>query len=423
MKKVSILLGLLIISISTIFAQGNYKQGYIITLQQDTLRGYIDRNWETTPGVISFKKDLNDKRSTYKPGDINGFTVQQEHYISAVVPTLTDARVFLNNVNYKPDAAVKKKRVYLRVLVQGSKSLYQHVSRQNISSYYIASNGKFQLLSFKKYMKTVHENMHVATSVKENKKYIGQLLVYLGGCQKIKTEVSKVNYNRNDLIGVFRDYYQCTGTTPKLIEKAQKASVKYGVLAGVTATLPTFAGSNSYLTVAHFNPSINPAIGVFLDIILPGSSKKWAVHNELNYTSFKVNGSYSHYLDATDYTYADIQYGASAINLKSSIRYYMKGIQSSTFFDFGLTARAILGTTNHQKVTKMKFNQLQETVTESEAISNLKKVNFGAIVGVGYKYSDFSGELGYAFLRNIDDMPGVSTSVNRLSFLFTYYFK
>jgi hypothetical protein len=55
-------LSLLVSSLSN--AQSNYKPGYVVNTQNDTLKGFIDyREWNKNPKEFNFKKNLNDRQS------------------------------------------------------------------------------------------------------------------------------------------------------------------------------------------------------------------------------------------------------------------------------------------------------------------------------------------------------------------------
>ena len=68
------------------FSQENYLSGYVLTLNGDTLKGYVDyRGWEKNKGVVLFKKELSDSKIVYAPLEIKGFGVNGENYESAIV--------------------------------------------------------------------------------------------------------------------------------------------------------------------------------------------------------------------------------------------------------------------------------------------------------------------------------------------------
>ena len=65
---------------ATVFAQGNYKEAYIITLQNDTVYGFVDFSTdENNSKQCNFKKTLSATDVTqYAPGEIYGYRFVEE---------------------------------------------------------------------------------------------------------------------------------------------------------------------------------------------------------------------------------------------------------------------------------------------------------------------------------------------------------
>ncbi|MBN2616335.1 MAG: hypothetical protein JXR71_11645 [Bacteroidales bacterium] len=410
---------------SAAFSQVNYLPATLVNAKNDTLHGYINKYWEISPSYIRFKTDLQEKKGRlYRPTDSKSFRVDGVTYVSAIVSTLTDPRDFLNNLGYNASPSLKTDTTFLTVLVDGPKSLYYFNNDQNITSFYIKVDGKYQLLVFKKYFKTVTVNNSQTKSLTENKRYIGQLMTYLTNCPSIKSKIQTVGYKKNELISLFNKYYTCTQTKPAYAEKVKKAKYVFGFYAGANATrMKLRTNQVNSLTLSEFKMKPGIDIGATMDIILPVNYGKFVIHSELGYTAFQTTGSYSNYSDATDYQYIDTKLGAKMIALNSMMRFNFMTTPSSLFIDGGLSFNYFISTINYQKIRKMKFNQLNETVSEGKAITDLKNFNPGALVGIGYRSSRFSGELRYTFLPNITNSGSMQLSVFTFSFVATYYLK
>lgn len=404
------------------YSQVNYLPATVVNSKGDTLHGYINKSWEVNPFYIRFKTDLQAKKSqVYRPVDIKSFRVDGLNYVSAVVPTLTDIRDILNHMTYDPNPTLKTDTTFLTVLVNGSKSLFYFNNNQNITSFYIKVDGKYHLLLYKKYYKTVTVNNSQTKSLTENKKYIGQLMIYLNNCPSIRSKIQNVGYKRDELISLFNKYYTCTHMKPAFAVKVRKTKFTFGFYAGANATrMKLHTAQTSLLTMADFKMKPGFDIGATMDIILPVNYGKFVIHNELGYTSFITTGSYSNYTDATDYQYADFKLGAQDILLNSMIRFNFATTPSTFFINAGLSFNYFTSTTNYEKLREMKFNQVNETVSEGKAISDMKNYNSGVLAGFGYKSSRLSGELRYTFIPNIANVAALQLSVSTFSFLVTY---
>ena len=73
----SILFFVLLVSHS--FSQSNYKDGYIITLDQDTITGLVDfRTDQTNARLCRFKRTEHAAEEIYHPGEIAGYRFIRE---------------------------------------------------------------------------------------------------------------------------------------------------------------------------------------------------------------------------------------------------------------------------------------------------------------------------------------------------------
>jgi hypothetical protein len=159
---------------------------------------------------IHFRPDENSPELTYAPDLIREFGVNKEVYISAEVNTEISPNT-TNALNNSPMLQLKKEKVFLLTVFKGSKSLFYYFKGKD--NFFIAQHDSFELLIWKRYLKEA-KNQAGTSVVAENKKYIGQLSVYLGDCPTIQSKLNNVNYNVNSLTRLFKDYYACTQTPP-----------------------------------------------------------------------------------------------------------------------------------------------------------------------------------------------------------------
>lgn len=112
-----------------IFAQTNFKPGYVVTLKGDTLKGYIDyREWDITPDTIHFKKTTGDGAITeYGPKDIVFFNVsglesyQRYEGLISTDPTAPD------QVGLDRDTSFTTVVVFFKILEKGKNlALYSY---------------------------------------------------------------------------------------------------------------------------------------------------------------------------------------------------------------------------------------------------------------------------------------------------------
>jgi hypothetical protein len=281
-EKILLLIILMFICRSA-YCQENYLSGYVISLNGDTLNGFIDyRNLEKTPNKISFKANLNNNKSEYTPLDIKGFSVVDEIYESAIIKT-----ELTNGLETNAALNIGMDTTFLQTMIAGTKSLYYYKNDFGNELFYIKTDKTYELLVFKKYL----SNQEGTNTIVQNKKYIGQLFLYLRECSDIESKLKETKYTKQSLEELFQHYYRCTQSSIKFQKKTEKISSQLGLLAGISLSNVKFG--NRYFPNSKIDMSLNFAGGLFLDLVLPRNKRKWSIYNELKYISFNENGQYT----------------------------------------------------------------------------------------------------------------------------------
>ena len=114
-----------------LFAQTNYKPGYVVTLKGDTLKGYIDyREWDETPGDVKFKQAVSDNTAkTFTPADITGFGISDMESYRVYTGRISMDPVTPDKVRTegKRDTSFRFATVFMKDLEKGPKlALYAY---------------------------------------------------------------------------------------------------------------------------------------------------------------------------------------------------------------------------------------------------------------------------------------------------------
>jgi hypothetical protein len=404
------LVQLFIFSSQTIFCQENYLQGQIFKAGGDTLRGFIDyRKWDFNPDNVFFKENLNGNRVKYSPLDIKGFSVFDEIYESAIINTEVSP-MDISNLDYNSNFKLVSDTLFLQSMVQGKKSLYYYKNNIRKELFYIKSDSSFELLMYKKYL------YGLDNAIIENRKYIGQLLLYLNDCKEIQSNLKETEYQQGSLEKLFNDYYRCVKSDMKFQKKVEKPSMEMGALAGLSLTSLKFRSNDlPDLENANFNKSTNFTAGLFLDVIVPGNhKKKWSLNNELMFSSYNVSGSYNNAItQITSYT----TLGFSYLKMNNMVRFKYPIGGTFVYINIGITNGLIVSETN-----KMKMESLYRTL-DYKAIPETKKWENGLLTGVGVKYKKYSFEIRYEKGNGISAYRGLGSSTKRYTLTLGYRFK
>ncbi|MDR0295559.1 MAG: hypothetical protein LBH91_05145 [Prevotellaceae bacterium] len=268
MKPV-LLSSLLVLSYGTLYAQSNFKQGYIITNKNDTIVGLIDyRIDQMNAHICKFKKTETSPVETYFPGQIVGFrfTEKGRYYISCEI-----------------EIKEIKKTVFLEYLVQGMMNLYFYTDVITKLNYYIfeSQNGEMRYITKKpdEFIKTA-DNKFLDTKyfIAKDIKYQSDIKNIFKDIPELKKETKDILFSHDAMISITKNYHYLTCTTGEacveFVTRPDKhyTEYKFSAYGGVFAS--TIDG------ISHFFP----IIGCRLNISVPKYYNSLGVTFDLSWT-------------------------------------------------------------------------------------------------------------------------------------------
>jgi len=186
MKKIIHCCLYIIIPVTSILAQSNYKEGYIITTDKDTVNGLLDfRTDYTNSFVCKFKENEKATEKIYYPNDIDGFR-------------------FLNEGKYYVSRTVEidslQKTVFLEFLVQGLLNLYYFPEG---NGYYFFESQNGEMISITKKPEGIIDNSRITT----DNKYKGIISYVFRDDLPLATQTSHIGFDRRSLIRYTNEYH------------------------------------------------------------------------------------------------------------------------------------------------------------------------------------------------------------------------
>lgn len=273
-----ILLSVFLLCTMNVLAQVNPKDGYIITNDNDTIKGIIDyRSDIHNSEACSFKAVGSSIFQNYQPGQIKGYRLMDNgvYYVTKTFP--------VDGVN---------KTFFAEYLIEGGVSLYHH--GENLKDYYylVGEDGKVAELKGMK---------HIYDTPEEKKEVLKQNMIGVVALLKKSPEaVSEMNrsaFNGSDLSGIVRDYdmkyCQSAGDCVQFnYDKTEAASerVRLKMSAGVDVASPTFISSISSNDIKVCQ--MMPTIGVGGEFWFSRSSRKFCAEALLNASYFNKTFNY-----------------------------------------------------------------------------------------------------------------------------------
>ncbi|MFW9600422.1 MAG: hypothetical protein ACMV1C_08030 [Bacteroides graminisolvens] len=182
---------------SLIYAQSNYRPGYIITLQKDTVYGDIDYRTDVMNAKrCVFRQHGNDSEPiTYNPFDIIGYRFSDDgkYYVS-------------KNIELKYGYP---QPVFLEYLVQAMKSLYYYETEDNIPIYFVEDHNLLIKIDAPRLAHKPTTNMQFKG---ETDRYIPLLHYAFKDCPSLNAQIDQAKFNRKDLINITKKYHEemCT---------------------------------------------------------------------------------------------------------------------------------------------------------------------------------------------------------------------
>lgn len=391
-------------------AQKHLKTGYIITLSGDTVHGFIDLNQlSMNPTKVHFIKSYSNETQIFEANEIRLFSIEGDIYEGAWVDLEISSKE-PGNYSTSPELNLERQLVFLQLLIKGPKSLYAN-GNAIYEQFYIKTDSAFELLAYKKYYKDVKDaSGKRVTVIQENKRYQGQLIVYLSDCNDIKKEISRTDYSVKDLEKLFFKYYECKGQTydqKKAVRNFDsKMGASYGVaLSGRDFDIYTFKKSE------RVNYSVH-SLGFSVDLRRPISYPQWSVFNELNFNTpcsfeevVKTENVSSNIKLTTSYNFFSIK-------LIDMLRYRIVPDKKVSYFvNMGIATEFHKGKWKQNKTGTIIGGKINTTVEDTRFL-RFNRIVFGG----GVKYRRYSIEARFETGNSKKNLGPVMSLIGNFTF-------
>ncbi|MBL4678014.1 MAG: hypothetical protein JKY70_17680, partial [Mucilaginibacter sp.] len=184
-------------------AQTNFKPGYILNTNKDTVKGYLDyREWGKNPRQVMFKKSLDEAAQKITVNNANGFGINGAEYYDKAVVKISTSSIELPQLKERIDTAYIVDAAFLQKVVQGSKvSLYQFTD-VNKPHFYLFENESQTMIALNQYLYLDSESRNIVNV----NQFTGQLMVLAGKYQPdnkdLSYTISRAKYEEDNLIDI-----------------------------------------------------------------------------------------------------------------------------------------------------------------------------------------------------------------------------
>ncbi len=403
----------------SLFSQNNLVEAVLITSDGIKLKGEIAyHEWKQNPETIEFYKTPESEKLIFSPSNTKWFKVANDYYITKEI-TYSKSPRNTNNLSYEKTYPQYTKEAFCLVLIEGSTSLFEYIEESGTSHYFIETD-KQAAVELVYYKFLVKQKSSVHSSIKDNKKYQGQLAFLLSDCAGFNKRAETVEYKAKSLSNLISNYNDCKGSTIKYKRKKENANVKFGITLGASFTkaiISDYKEKYFFLDKSYLKTSINPVIGVSLQITPKRQLGKLTLNIELMYKAHYFKDKVEDIRNPNlryEYNY---EFGASYLKSNFLARYFINSGKPKVYFGGGVFFATSINSKNSIYVDKYFYTQ--HTTDEVSVYSNgIGFIDIGVLAETGLNYNDFS--LGFRY-----ELGGVSTEksyTNTLYVLLTYLF-
>lgn len=374
-------------------SQGDFRQGYIITLDNDTSYGLINYNGKLNQ-ECEFKKAGSEDVIRYTPFIIEGFRFINDKYFVSKAVTIKNSYVkivnktgHLDNVTttseYETEGTTGQ-RVFLEYLVEGELNLFYLHDENDIDHYFLEKSDSVMtdlaIEQVKFYVNTV------LNSESTNNLYKGKIKAIMQDCPQLKQKIESTGLVHKDMINITQQYNQYTCPDKKCILYTKALGpTKFivGIHAGISYTNSTnfyyyYGTPNNYF---ELDPAFGPNLGtefIFSNLFHRFEKMSLVINADISRFSYEKEFKfYSNHLIPSQFKMVS---NIIATSVLSRNRFTSR--RNSLFFEYGV-------------VTRMRFNSY--TGDEKNFVLNDDNyINYGITASLGYEANLFFNHKMYA---------------------------
>ena len=262
----------------------NFKSGYIITNESDTIFGLIDYRTDLMNSIsCTFKANENGQRTVYFPGDIFGYRFSEEgkFYVTKSITIESEIKV-----------------VFLEFLVNGIVNLYYYPCTTDANSfremslldYYLIEDEFGQMTPITK-KPDEYVDVEQIPHKKRDFAYKGIIKYLFQDSETVMKDVDKLPFNTQSMINITKQYHDdvCTSGEPCImyVGKMDKKPRIFRFSAYGGMIMPMGAPDLIFSTTS----GLAPAIGAQMNIFTPRFSKAFSFQLDLSLFSLYPNDS------------------------------------------------------------------------------------------------------------------------------------
>jgi hypothetical protein len=270
---------LLFLVTNQVNSQMSYKNGYVITLGNDTVRGLIKECGQIrSTNTCLFKAGKNMEKTKYHPGDIKAYCIDGEKMYAS--------KELFTKKAYQPE--------FLEVLLEGEINLYYYCRNKEMAFYIEKEFGTLIGLrnvemAQTRYSKALYNDLYEASY---NEIYKDTLYSMFKDCNDVLNQVNNLDYNQKALTDITRQYLNETCEPENCIRYVKNVNVlksPVGFYSGIQ-----LSKISTWDTKRKTEIMLSTPIAISFNFPVPKINEGLSIQTELVYRSIAyLNGDYS----------------------------------------------------------------------------------------------------------------------------------
>ncbi|MFC0513246.1 hypothetical protein ACFFGT_03505 [Mucilaginibacter angelicae] len=363
MKPKSLLFLLFVLFPFFLKAQSNFKPGYVITINGQTIKGFVnEKEWDTNPASINFKTSLNTAEiKNYTANDINYFEVSNSVAYKRYSGFVSTDETNPARLPTGRDSSQRQDIIFLKLQQNGPNiSLYSYNDAIKMR-YFIADNKaeKTVELIFRQYF--IPE---LGTATHSENVYVSQLYdlatKYNPGSDELKQLIENSRYNMFDLKKISE---KINNLIVDNTHYGTSTSIDFFIGAGADATSYSFSGNGPFYENIPNKTSVAPFITAGFNFYPDASVGRFVLRGEVLYTSSSYETQVDLYYAQPEKPKATYRLKQHEIGLSPQVLYYVYNTNGVKVYIGGgvmvnLTSYSDNATTNNADPSQKLVNVL-----------------------------------------------------------------
>jgi hypothetical protein len=356
------------------FGQKDFKSGYIITNDSDTLYGLINlkSNYQNSRSC-EFKKENDSESKTYSPLDIRGYRIENNKLYIA-------REISLNN---------EKQSVFLEYLLDGIVDLF-YLKELTSDYYFIDKDGVLYQLSNEDKQVVANNTIY---EVKSNQ-YKGILNVLFKDSPNTLKKINNTNFGYKPLIAITKDYHNDVCKDQACIDFTKSTKTKIWIEPNVGINFTQMRLETSEDKVYNSMPYG----GINVRFIPYRSHYSWNLTTGITLLFIDISGDFNNTLfDTTTY----IMTKHKIVRIPFTIEYNFPGKKVQPFLSLSYYNNFVL-TTDYQ------IYYLEGPGTPEPYSKIMYQMGFGFDAGLRYNINTTR----YFFIKNVLEIRNFNVSIS-----------